>query len=146
LTVHIVKLCVGIDAIEDLASWQRSRVKLNKHRNAGARLFHTTRMVPRRQTEILDGGSIYWVIRGAIQVRQQIIGFDEGQRSDGTKACLIILSPKLVPVRPTPRRAFQGWRYLEPEDAPTDLAATIDERIADMPAKMRRELAELCLL
>ncbi|MGI9520166.1 MAG: DUF1489 family protein [Hyphomicrobiaceae bacterium] len=144
--MHIVKLCVGIDAIEDLATWQRSRIKLNKHKMAQARLFHTTRMVPRRQTEILDGGSIYWVIRGAIQVRQQITGFDEGQKSDGTKACQILLSPKLVPVRPTPRRAFQGWRYLEANDAPPDLAASIDEKIADLPAQMRRELAELCLL
>jgi len=146
MTVHIVKLCVGVDAIEDLAQWQRTRLESTKRETGRALLFHTTRMVPKRQADILDGGSIYWVIRGVIQVRQRIVGFEEGQKSDGTKACRILLDRELVSVRPTPRRAFQGWRYLDPADAPDDLSAIGGKRLADMPAQMRRDLAELCLL
>ncbi len=146
MTVHIVKLCVGVDAIEDLAHWQQQRLRMTKRETGKPFLFHTTRMVPRRQDDVLDGGSIYWVIRGVIQVRQRITGFEDGQKSDGTKCCLLILDPELVPVRPTPRRAFQGWRYLEPDDAPEDMVGSDTEGYADMPPKMRRDLAELCLL
>ncbi|MAI45215.1 MAG: DUF1489 family protein [Hyphomicrobiaceae bacterium TMED74] len=146
MTVHIVKLCVGVDAIDDLARWQRERLRSTKRETGKGFIFYTTRMVPRRQDDVLDGGSIYWVIRGVIQVRQRITAFEEGQRADGTKVCLLILDPELVPVRPTPRRAFQGWRYLEPDDAPKDLDSSETGDYADMPPKMRRELAELCLL
>ena len=72
--------------------------------------------------------------------------FEDGQKTDGTKACRIMLDPKLVVVRPTPRRAFQGWRYLEAADAPEDLTNGTGKGLADLPPKMRRELAELCLL
>lgn len=140
MTLHIVKLSVGVDSIEDLANWQSQRLA------ALNRLFHTTRMVPKRQSDVLDGGSIYWVIRGVIQARQSIIGFEEGQKEDGTRCCLILLDPELVAVRPTPRRAFQGWRYLEAEDAPSDLDRAGAAGLAEMPPTMRRELAELCLI
>ena len=146
MTINIVKLCVGVDAVEDLSRWQNSRLRLTKVETGQARLFHRTRMVPKRQSEVLDGGSIYWVIRGVIQVRQRIVGFEDGQKTDGTKCCLILLDPKLVMVRPTPRRAFQGWRYLEAGDAPPDLDAADLASFASMPAQMRRELAELCLI
>lgn len=145
MTVHIIKLCVGADSIEDLAHWQVGRLA-QARRNGEAKLHHTTRMVPKRQAEILDGGSLYWVIRGVVQVRQRIVGFDSGQKEDGTPCCLIGLDPELVPVRPTPRRPFQGWRYLGAEDAPPDLAASRHDETARMPAAMRRELAELGLL
>ncbi len=146
MTVHIVKLCVGVDAIEDLARWQKKRLALTRRETGTPLLYHTTRMEPKRQDEVLDGGSIYWVIRRVIQVRQRIVAFQDGQKSDGTKCCLFILDPELVPVRPTPRRAFQGWRYLEDDDAPPDLERGRDAGLSDMPAAMRRELAELCLL
>ncbi len=80
-----------------------------------------------------------------MQVRQGLVGFEPGTKSDGSKGCCILLDPVLVPVRPVPRRAFQGWRYLEPGDAPPDIAAG-DRALADLPAKLRRELAELCLI
>jgi hypothetical protein len=94
----------------------------------------------------LDGGSLYWVIKGFIQVRQPIAGFDEGTKDDGRPCCLIMLSPKLVAVRPTPRRAFQGWRYLDPADAPPDLTGRAAGELAALTPKMRKELAELGLL
>ncbi|MEO1650561.1 MAG: DUF1489 domain-containing protein, partial [Pseudomonadota bacterium] len=90
--------------------------------------------------------SLYWVIRGVVLVRQAIVGFDSGAKEDGTRFCLIELDPKLVPVRPTPRRPFQGWRYLKVEDAPADLAPGAADDVAQMPAAMRRQLADLGLL
>jgi len=146
MSVHIVKLCVGVDAVDDLACWQKQRLQDAKREIGQPLLYHATRMVPKRQSELLDGGSIYWVIRGIIQVRQKIIGFENGQGADGRKSCLILLDPELVHVRSTPRRAFQGWRYLEAEDAPPDIGMTLRNDITDIPPAMRRELAELCLL
>ena len=146
MTVHIVKLCVGADSIDDLAQWQKGRLELARRRGEAGRLFHTTRMVPKRQDDVLDGGSLYWVIKGVVQVRQGIVGFEDGQKEDGTRCCLIMLDSKLVPVRPTPRRAFQGWRYLDADDAPADLARDEGDALGKMPPKMRRELAELGLI
>lgn len=138
MTVHILKLCVGVEAIEDLAAWQKLRLKNNK------RVFHVTRMMPRRKKEVLDGGSIYWVIKGIIQVRQKIIGLEPVVGEDGITRTEIRFDPELVPVRPTPRRAFQGWRYLEAADAPPDL--TKADLSTDIPTEMRAELAELGLI
>ncbi len=146
MTLHIVKLCVGVDSIEDLAQWQAERRAQTKRESGTPKIFHRTRMVPKRQASVLDGGSIYWVIRGAIQARQRIVGFEDGQKLDGTKCCLILLDDELFAVRPTPRRAFQGWRYLKPSDAPPDLDLRAHDQLAAMPPQMRRELAELCLI
>jgi len=146
VTIHILKLCVGAESVDDLSRWQESRLRLSRAAGDG-RLFHTTRMVPKRQDEVLDGGSLYWVIRGVIQVRQRVIDFDSGTKEDGTACCLFFLDPALVPVRPTPKRPFQGWRYLKMQDAPADLAAGADvDDVARMPARMRKELSELGLL
>jgi hypothetical protein len=147
MTVHIVKLSVGTETVDDLARWQAQRMAdLERRLGRSGYLFHTTRMVPKRQKEVLDDGSLYWVIRGVIQARQRIVGFEEGQKEDGTRCCLILLDPELVPVRATRRRPFQGWRYLEADDAPADLGGASDGDIAKMPPKMRRDLAELCLI
>ena len=146
MTVHLIKLCVGAVSIEDLSAWQKAH-RSAKHKATGkACVFHTTFQTPRRQAELLDGGSLYWVIKGAIQVRQRLIGFDDGTKEDGSPCCRMLLEPKLVPVRPVPRRAFQGWRYLPPEDAPADLGAETGGGLAGLPAQMRRELAELGLI
>jgi hypothetical protein len=96
--------------------------------------------------ELLDGGSIYWVIRGIIMVRQKLVGFEEGTREDGSACCTLMLDRTLVPVRPTPRRAFQGWRYLDASDAPPDLRKGKKDQIAAMPAEMRKKLADLGLI
>src|SRR5690606_21478304 len=109
-------------------------------------LFHRTFMMPKRREELLGGGSIYWVIKGVIQVRQRLLDLREGKRPDGTPCSLLILDRKLVHVRPVPRRAFQGWRYLVVEDAPADISADRRGNLDEMPAKLRRELAELGLL
>jgi hypothetical protein len=145
--LHLIKLSVGTDSIEDLAAWQTER--LAQMKAAGEkkpRLFHRTGQRPKREADLLDGGSIYWVIKGVIQARQKLAGFAEGTRPDGRPCCLILLERELIPVRATPRRAFQGWRYLEADDAPTDLDARQADDLAGMPLQMRKDLADLGLI
>ena len=146
MTVHLVKLSVGTESVEDLASWQTERLRQMKAEKQKPELFHRTFMMPKRREELLDGGSIYWVIKGVIQAGQRLVNLKEGKRPDGTPCTLLILDRKLVHVRPVPRRAFQGWRYLVAEDAPADISADRRGNLDEMPAKLRRELAELGLL
>ncbi|MFV2092392.1 MAG: DUF1489 family protein, partial [Hyphomicrobiales bacterium] len=107
------------------------------------------RHMPRRRDEILgscgagSGGSLYWVIRGVVQVRQPIAELRAVTGEDGIKRCAIVLAPELVATLPVPRRPFQGWRYLPASEAPGDLADTSTQ---DLPPELRVELAELGLL
>lgn len=98
-------------------------------------------MFPKQKDALLAGGSLYWVIKGMIQCRNEIAGLEEVVRRDGVKACSILMTPGLIPVVPTPRRAFQGWRYLKPEDVPADLGDAITD--GDLPPKLMRQLVEL---
>ena len=145
MTVHIVKLCVGVDRVEDLAEWQAGRQAAYKADPTLAPPGHVTRMMPRRRDEVLDGGSLYWVIKGNILVRQLITDIQELTDSEGIRRCRLVLNSPLVLTRPQPRRPFQGWRYLKAEDAPPDLGAEMSEDF-EMPAEMRAELAELGLI
>jgi len=138
MALHMVKLCVGVSEIQQLADYQTVRLRDNKA------IFHVTRMVPRRQKELLDGGSLYWVIRGKILVRQKLTDIEEFTDPEGIRRCRLMLDSDLVPVRPVPRRAFQGWRYFKQEDTPPDL--TKAEREGDIPTEMQAELIELGLL
>jgi hypothetical protein len=147
MTLHLIKLCVGCESIEDLAGWQAERLK--QRPRAGEKkpqLFHRTFQSPKRRAELLDGGSLYWVIKGLVQVRQPLLDITEGTKEDGTPCCLLMLKNELVPVRPTPRRAFQGWRYLNGDEAPEDLRRGAAGGIVAMPPKLRKQLAELGLL
>jgi hypothetical protein len=146
MALHIVKLCVGASSIEDLAHWQGERLKEQKARGETPRIFHATLQTPKRQSELLPGGSLYWVIKGIIQVRQALVGFEDGKKDDGTPCCHIVLDRRLVPVRPVPRRAFQGWRYLTDDGAPEDLGSGKGGDLAALPADMRRALTELGLI
>jgi hypothetical protein len=147
MTLHLIKLCVGCESIEDLAAWQAERLK--RRRRAGEKrpkLFHRTFQSPKRRDELLAGGSLYWVIKGLIQVRQPLLDIAEGTKEDGTPCCVLILKNELVPVRPVPRRAFQGWRYLTADEAPEDLTRRSGAGAAAMPPQLRKELADLGLL
>jgi hypothetical protein len=146
MPLHLIKLSVGSESVEDLAVWQAGRLRQMKQDGLKPELFHRTFQMPKRRAELLDGGSIYWVIKGIVQARQRLIDLREGTRDDGTPCTLLILDKTLVQVRPTPRRAFQGWRYLTADDAPHDLTGIRRDDIADMPPKLRRELAELGLI
>lgn len=146
MTIHLVKLCVGATSIDDLAAWQKHH--RTKHWKQIGRhcAYHTTRQFPRRETELRDGGSIYWVIKGVVQVRQVILGLEPTTNDKGIASCALLLDPELVAVMPQPRRAFQGWRYLEVDDAPADLLDSETQGIAHLPTKLRQDLAALCLI
>ena len=134
MTVHLKKLSVGSLSINSLRELQAQRLA-----NRG-RLLHITRNRPRRAEELLDGGSIYWIIKGVMTARQAILDLIEAQRADGSPACGIVLSPEIVTVAPTRMRIFQGWRYLEVADAPIDIGIDNDE---SMPSEFVAELREL---
>ena len=137
MTVHLKKLVVGSDSLDTLESWQALRLAET------GRLMHVTRNRPRRADEILDGGSIYWIIKGVMIARQKIIDLAEIQRADGRPACGLVLGSELVATTPTKMRIFQGWRYLEAEDAPADLTGAADE---SMPPALVAELRALGIL
>lgn len=144
MTLHLVKLCVGAESIEDLDAWIARRQAERKAKGEAAEHIHTTRMIPRRAGELLDGGSLYWVIKGNIQARQRLIGIRPFTDRDGITRCDLVMEPKLVPTSWQPRRAFQGWRYLEVSAAPADLAMREGE--TPLPPHLRVELADLGLL
>jgi hypothetical protein len=146
--LHLIKLCVGCDSVQDLEDWIKERLKARRKGGAGGgrkQRNHTTRMAPKRADELVDGGSLYWVIRGQIMCRERILAIRPFVDKDGVGRCHIALDCKPVLVEPRPYRAFQGWRYLAPADAPRDL-----DRAApgarDMPEDLRRELRQLGLL
>ena len=145
MTVHLVKLCVGIDRLQDLRVWQAKRLDDLARAGQVPELCHKTKQMPRRKDEVLDGGSLYWVIKGFVSAHQRIVDLKETVREDGSPCCGIVLDPAIIETRPHPRRPFQGWRYLEPDEAPPDLSAAEDS-IADMPPGMREELRALRLI
>lgn len=145
MALHLLKLCVGAESIDDLSGHIERRLAAMEAAGQTTEQFHTTRMVPRRADELLEGGSLYWVIKGAIQVRQRLIDIRPFVDGEGISRCHLVLEPVLHPTAMQPRRAFQGWRYLKATDAPRDLAGT-DDGVLDMPPEMRRELADLGLL
>lgn len=144
MTVHLIKLAVGIDSFSHLAERQAARMS-EAAGMAEPRLRHLTRSTPRRSDEILDGGSIYWVIKRSIRARQRIVDIDRTVNHKGLSRCALILDPELVPVRARPCRPFQGWRYLEQKDAPVDAIGFQDDA-DELPAEMAEELRQLGLL
>ncbi len=145
MALHLIKLCVGCDQVKDLEDWIRTRLKERRKRGLSREHLHTTRMVPKRADELTDGGSLYWVIRGQIMCRQHILAIRPFVDKEGVGRCRIALDPKVTLVEPRPWRAFQGWRYLEPKEAPRDLDRAAPGA-GKMPEALRRELRELGLL
>jgi hypothetical protein len=117
--VHLLKLCVGADSIDDLAQWQDSQ----RARWPKGCAVHVTRMWPKREAEVLGGGSLYWVIKGVILCRQRIVALEQVEAGDGISRCALVLDAEIHRTEAAPRRPFQGWRYLDPKDAPRDLPA-----------------------
>jgi hypothetical protein len=145
MPLHLIKLSVGTESVADLEDWIKLKLKEKKRRGQKPERIHTTRMVPKRAEELIDGGSIYWVIKGQIMCRERILAIKPFTDKDGIHRCKLVLDPKCVPVRPRPFRAFQGWRYLDAKDAPPDLSR-VARGASDMPEPLRRELRELGLL
>ena len=145
MTVHLIKLCVGVDTVQELKLWQTERLKRLKRAGKTAELSHRTLQAPRRRDEVLDGGSLYWVIKGVILVRQRVLDLRPDIKDDGVACCGIVLDPVLIATRAQARRAFQGWRYLPAADAPSDLRVVEDDD-GEIPQAMRADLRELRLI
>jgi hypothetical protein len=145
MPLHLIKLAVGCDSVQDLKDWIKEQLAKKMKGGEKPERFHRTRMVPKRADELTDGGSLYWVIRGQAMCRERILGIVPFTDKDGIGRCRIVLDGKVKLVQPRPYRPFQGWRYVPATDAPPDL-----DRAApgarNMPENMRRELRELGLL
>jgi len=133
MPLHMIKLCVGCDTVEQLVDWHAADLQ------GGRPWTMHTRQTPKRAAEMIAGGSLFRVFKGVILCRQRIVDIATvGQGMDAR--CEVTLDPQIVRVAPTPRRAFQGWRYLEPKDAPDDLAQDL---AGEIPADLARQLREL---
>jgi hypothetical protein len=145
MALHLIKLCVGCDTVKELEDWIRQKLKERKRRRLPLEHIHTTRMVPKRADELLQGGSLFWVVRGQVMCRERLIAIRPFVDRDGVGRCRLALDGKVVLVEPRPCRPFQGWRYLAPNEAPRDLRRAAPGA-ARMPEVLRRELQSLGLL
>jgi len=141
MTVHLVKMAVGIESLDHL-------MRIQKERRAGNNgiLRHLTRNAPRRSVEVLDGGSIFWIIKGYIRARQRITGFADAVGRNGKPRCAILLDPGLKRVELTPHKPIQGWRYMEDAAAPGDIGNAEGKAIDGLPEEMAAELKSLGLI
>ena len=126
--IHIVKLCVGAESLDDLLRWEAERGEIS---------YIHTRNRPTRFEELLDGGSLYWVIKGSILCRREIVSFDAGDDKENPH-WRIGLNTRHIATEAQPRRPFQGWRYLKPADAPRDISGDTH----DMPPDMVKALKD----
>lgn len=143
MALHLIKLCVGVHSVGELVGYMAQRGRAGGRR--GARHAHVTRMAPKRAGELLAGGSLYWVISGQVAARQSLLAIEPFTDADGVGRCKLWMDCEVVKVLPRRFRAFQGWRYLAGEDAPTDLNAS-DLGLGAMPDALRAELGALGLL
>ncbi len=138
---HLIKLSAGTESVDTLAAWQGSA----QAKGPDGLPRHVTRMWPKREAEIINGGSIYWVIKGMIQCRQRVLRLDEVTGHDGIRRCAIVLDPELVRVNMAPRRPFQGWRYLPADDAPPDMTQSRQNEDT-LPPELAGALADIGVL
>jgi len=136
--IHLVKLSVGSETVEDMSEWQTTR----RAQTDDGLPRHITRMWPKREQALLNGGSIFWVIKGFLQCRQHILRLDEVIGSDGIRRCAIVLDPQIIRTTSAKKRPFQGWRYLPVSDAPIDLAAQ-RENEDQLPPELANALADI---
>jgi hypothetical protein len=140
-TLNLIKLSVGTDSVDSLIEWQSSR----RARGEDGLPRHVTRMWPRREAELLDGGSIYWVIQGVLQCRQRILRLDEVFGTDGIRRCAIVLDSDIIRTGTALKRPFQGWRYLPGSDAPADLNGSRQNEDS-LPPELSAALSDIGVL
>ncbi|PCJ93995.1 MAG: hypothetical protein COA52_06135 [Hyphomicrobiales bacterium] len=145
MALNLIKLCVGAETIDDLLGWIERRAILARGAGLEPEHTHTTRMSPKRREALLDGGSLYWVIKGNVQARQKILDLRQFKDGEGISRCDIVLDQTVVPTQWQPKRPFQGWRYFYEKDIPSDLSESA-QALGEIPAEMRAELLELGLL
>ncbi len=143
MTVHILRRAFHADSIEDLVEWQAERRKLSGSRKKEVRTF--LRAFPTRETELIDGGSIYWIIKGHIRARQRVLRCEQVTDPEARRKCALVLDMEIVPTVPRPVRARRGWRYLDATEVPPDLGEGPKGGEA-LPDALAAELRELGLL
>lgn len=146
MPLHMIKLCVGVETVDEIVAWIDQDLARKRGLGIAAEDTHVTRMMPRRGAELLDGGSLYWVVKGQVQCRQRLVDLRPVTGGDGIERCEIVFDPEVILTEWQPRRPFQGWRYLDGKDAPRDLAALGAGTGDEMPAALKAELADLGLL
>ena len=146
MPLHLIKLSVGIDDNDHLMAVQDARRQQAQNMGLGDKLWHQTRHMPRRSAELLNGGSIYWVIKRFIRARQRIISIERQTNEEGRAFCAIHLDTELVPVIPRRQKSFQGWRYYKDEETPRDIEHSGVNNFEDVPPDMVQDLKDLCLI
>jgi hypothetical protein len=146
MSLHLLKLCVGAESLEDHREWIAHTLERKRRAGLPEEQLHTTRMVPKQRDALLQGGSLYWVIKGSIQGRQKLLDIRPFKDDEGINRCHLVMEPVLFATRPQPRRPFQGWRYLKASDAPADLSELGGQSIESIEPAMRQELIELGLI
>lgn len=144
MPLHLLKLCVGVTSMADLEDHISERLSQCRAAGIAEEQIHTTRVTPKRADELLDGGSLFWVIKGQLACRQRLLALRSITDRDGIERCQIVLEPVVIPVAPRPCRPFQGWRYLTPDESPSDLSSS--DGTANLPEALRFALRELCLI
>ena len=132
MTIHMVKLCVGVENIDDMIEWQARQMQTLPNP------IHRTRAYPKQAEDMLNGGSIYWVVKRAIRFRQRIIDIRKVDDEEGRSLCELHFDPDIIQTYAQPKRPFQGWRYLKPGDAPRDLKS--GKSAEDIPADLDEAL------
>jgi len=136
--IHMVKLCVGVSSVEELESYRHERAHWWGADYGEDVHVNRTRMMPKRREEMEGLSSIYWVMSGTICCRQRILRLAKFTNAEGIDYCDIIMAPEIIRTLPYPKRPFQGWRYLRPEDAPPDMEGNDNENSAELAAELAR--------
>ena len=132
--INLKKLAVGINSLEELKDFQILKLKKNNE------ISVKTKNTPKRKPEILDGGSLYWIINNRFAIRQLVIDIRENISYEGKKYCLIILDRKIIQVEKISQRPFQGWRYLKLNNSPKDINLNLRKKI---PEELSNHLSEI---
>tara|TARA_B100000579_G_C22718500_1_gene798193 strand:- start:305 stop:727 length:423 start_codon:yes stop_codon:yes gene_type:complete len=140
MTLHLKKLCVGAKDVNDL--FERQSFIRNKYKET----IHVTRMFPKRHDELIDGGSIYWIFKGYMRARQNILDINRYTGKDKIRRCKIILSEEIILTAPKKSRPFQGWRYFENRDIPKDYSLYDPSSYDNSNEELISELSKLGLV
>ena len=144
MTIHLLRMAVRVESVAKLKQLQAERLVQSAAENK-SELYTYTRNIPKRMDELIDDGSIYWVIKKYIKVRQRILGIERHTNEEGRAYCAIQIDPELKQVVARRQKAFQGWRYLKPEDIPIDLHSP-HSKVTNLPSSLADELRELGLI
>lgn len=144
--INLLRLAVGATDIDDLRSFQLGRSNDHLPDGFGPVVYTITKRFPKRAAELVDGGSIYWVVKGQIRVRQRIVAIDQVTDQAGEERARLVLAAEWILTLPTTCRPFQGWRYFEPSSAPIDLGDASRSLGGEVPVEMLAELKSLGLI